>query len=551
MMNNIPYQVKNVISTFSLNSKKAINERLTESFGKLKDETFDFNLIKIYFSNKDNSNSFQVLSDKTCNDLDVDELFTFLDRTNSKIGQQYFYNKLRVIDVDENQTKLDEEIITELSKDSETRISIQKKLEKLNHKDAFYITTLFQEEHINPPKWFFIIKLLSFTSFASLLLSFFNPIFFAVLLCVFCINFIIHYWNKKNLFKYVDSIPQLIKLNKVAFTLHANSLLKKLNPDLKESIKLINQIKKRMYFFQLEAKLQGEFQIIAWFLFEIFKTLFLLEPLLLFGVLKKLNTKRTEIDNVFRFVGHVDMLISIASLRNGLDVYCIPKIEKKDNQILANEIFHPLILNCKTNNIQISDKSILLTGSNMSGKTSFIRTIGLNIITGLTINTCFAKSMSFPLTRIFSAIRISDDLMQNKSYYFEEVLTIKEMILESKSKKNNLFLLDEIFKGTNTVERISAGKAVLSSLAKDKNIVLVSTHDIELTDMLTNEYDLYHFSEIVDNKNIDFDYTLKEGKLKNRNAIRILEINNYPTEVIAEAIEISKKLDETYLAIKK
>src|SRR5690606_7782082 len=141
---------------------------------------------------------------------------------------------------------------------------------------------------------------------------------------------------------------------------------------------------------------------------------------------------------------------------------------------------------------------------------------------------------SFPVTRIFSAIRISDDLMNDKSYYFEEVLTIKEMMVESENGKTNLFLLDEIFKGTNTVERISASKAVLSSLAKNGNIVFVSNHDIELTDMLSKEYELFHFSEIINGKNIDFDYQLKEGKLRNRNAIRILQINGYPNEVVNE-----------------
>ncbi|MEL6589470.1 MAG: hypothetical protein AAFQ68_05290 [Bacteroidota bacterium] len=185
-----------------------------------------------------------------------------------------------------------------------------------------------------------------------------------------------------------------------------------------------------------------------------------------------------------------------------------------------------------------------MTGSNMSGKTSFIRTVGLNMLTGLTLNTCFAKSVSMPKLQIHSAIRISDDLMNNKSYYFEEVLTIKEMIAKSTNGSRNLFLLDEIFKGTNTVERISAGKAVLSALARNENIVFVATHDIELTDMLKDEYELYHFSEVVKEKNVDFDYTLKIGKLENRNAIRILEMNDYPRELIAEAIEISKKLDK-------
>ena len=301
-----------------------------------------------------------------------------------------------------------------------------------------------------------------------------------------------------------------------------------------------------MSFFQLEAKLQGELEMLIWLIFEIFKTMFLIEPLLLFGVLKRLNNKREEIENVFNFVRHIDMLISIASLRNGLKTFCLPTINNKD-EIIVKDISHPLIFNCTTNSIQIAKKSILLTGSNMSGKTSFIRSIGLNVITGLTINTCFAKLMTFPLLKVFSAIRISDDLMNDKSYYFEEVLTIKEMLMESVSENKNLFLLDEIFKGTNTVERISAGKSILSALTYSNNKILVSTHDIELTDMLSHEYELYHFSETVNKKNVGFDYKLKAGKLKNRNAIRILEINDYPKEIVKEAFEISKELDENYL----
>jgi len=545
MIQDILFQIKHTFSQITFNKKKELNKRLKESFGKLKDDSFNFDMIEKYFRNKDNSKAYQILSDKTCNDLDFDDLFMFLDRTTSKVGQQYLYNTLRIIKVNEEQTKLNEDLISELLKNSELRISIQKNIEKLKHKDAYYIATLFQEEHLKPPKWFFIIKLLSFASLISLILSFFEPLFLVVLLGVFCINFVIHYWNKNNLFQYVSSIPQLLRLNNVASHLFVNSLFKKLNPKLPKSIKLINEVKNRMAFFQLEAKLQGEFEVIAWLVFEVFKILFLLEPLFLFGILKRLNTKRDDIEKVFKFVGHIDMLISIASLRNGLDKFCLPIINDSD-KIISKDLEHPLIFNCTTNSINISEKSILLTGSNMSGKTSFIRAIGLNIITGLTINTCFAKSMTFPLLKVFSAIRISDDLMNDKSYYFEEVLTIKEMIQESMNGKKNLFLLDEIFKGTNTIERISAGKSVLSSLSKNNNIVLVSTHDIELTDMLSNEYELYHFSETVNNKTIDFDYKLKEGKLKNRNAIRILEINGYPKEVVSEAMEISKELDKTY-----
>jgi len=411
--------------------------------------------------------------------------------------------------LDENQTNLDEVIIGKLTNDSELRVSIQQQLENLSHKDAYYVTTLFQDKHLKAPKWFGFIPVLSFASLLFLTLSFFEVKFLLVLLVVVVINFLIHYWNKNNVVEYINSLPQLLKLNSVAFQLFKTPALKELNPKLSKSIKLIDEVKRRMSFFRLEAKLQGDFVMIAWSIFELVKTAFLLESLLLFNVIKRLDNKRDELEDVFQFVGHIDMLVSIASVRNGLEAYCIPTITTNENAIIVKEISHPLILKCERNDITISDKSILLTGSNMSGKTTFMRAIGVNIITGLTINTCFAKSFEFPLVKLFSAIRISDDLMNNKSYYFEEVLTVKEMILESEKEEANLFLLDELFKGTNTVERISAGKAVLSTLAKNKNIVVVSTHDIELTDMLSNEYELYHFSEVISNNTVGFDYKLK------------------------------------------
>jgi DNA mismatch repair ATPase MutS len=210
---------------------------------------------------------------------------------------------------------------------------------------------------------------------------------------------------------------------------------------------------------------------------------------------------------------------------------------------VAKDVYHPLIHDCVKNSIQAGQKSVLLTGSNMSGKTSFIRAIGLNMIMGSTLNTCFASQFDFPEAKVHSAIRISDDLLNDKSYYFEEVLTIKTMLEEGEKPAFSLFLLDEIFKGTNTVERIAAGKAVLSSLAKNNNLVFVATHDIELTEMLSDQYDLYHFSEILDQNKVGFDYKLKVGKLKNRNAIKILEMNNYPKEVIDDAMSVSRRLD--------
>lgn len=525
------------------NRKKRNKEKLIKSFGNPKDDWFDFERIESYFRKKDNSHSLQVLSDKTCNDLDFQELFMFVDRTHSKVGQQYLYNKLRTIPTNNDTTTgKHEKLITEFTENIEFRLSVQYQLSKLSAHEAYYIPSLFQDELLQPPKWYFIVRLLSFTSLLSLIMSFFNPGMFLVLLGIFIINVAVHYWNKKNLYQYTGSIPQLLKLNGIARELYKNSSLRETNSNLTKSISIINKLRNRMSFFNLETKLQGDIQALFWAIFELFKILFLLEPLLLFGALGQLDKKRKEIEDIFIFVGQIDSILSIASLRKGLNSYCIPEIVDQHQTLVAKEIYHPLIYNCVKNSISVNKKSILLTGSNMSGKTSFIRTIGINILTGMTLNTCFAEQFSMPYIRLYSAIRISDDLLNDKSYYFEEVLTIKEMIDKSESGKRNLFLLDEIFKGTNTVERVSAGKAVLSALAKD-NLVFVSTHDIELADLLKDEYELYHFSENVNNKTVDFDYKIKVGKLKNRNAIRILQINNYPENIIREAIDLSKELN--------
>ena len=530
------------------NRQKTIKEKLLSEFGHLKSDSFDFENIESYFRKKDNTNTFQTLSDKTCNDLDFQELFMFIDRTNSRVGQQFLYNKLRNIPVDSTENIRNERLLDEFTNNADFRVSVQSQLRKLNDREVFYIATLFQNEILQPPKWYFIVPLLSFASVLAFVLAFFNPVLFLVILGLSVINIVIHFWNKKNVFNYFSSIPQLSKLNGVAQELYKHDSLNEINPDLIKSANVINKVSNRMSFFNLEVKLQSDQQIFFWAMLELVKIVFLIEPLFLFGTLKRIDTKRSEIEDVFQFVGEVDAMISIASLRKGLTNFCIPKITDEQKKLTAQEVYHPLIENCVKNNLEVNDKSILLTGSNMSGKTSFIRTIAINVITGLTINTCFAEQFSMPRVRVFSAIRISDDLMNDRSYYFEEVMTIKEMITESKSENANLFLLDEIFKGTNTVERISAGKAVLSSLNEDNNIVFVSTHDIELADLLKNEYDLYHFSEIIDHNTVDFDYKLKDGKLKNRNAIRILQINDYPESIIKEAITISEELDKITVA---
>ena len=520
--------LKNIFN--NILSKKTLN---IPYLGRVpKEENFNFDLIEYYFKHKVHLDNFQIINDRIMNDIDFQELFIFIDRTRSKIGQQYLYDQLLTINM-KIDFKEQEQIISYFIENEEKKIKIQSLLSKINRRESYYISNLFIDEYIPKPKLFWVIEILSVFGIASFIFTFVFAKIFFLLLFFFIINMI---WNKRNILVYIDSIPQLPLLCKIASELTKMNIISQNNYSIFSSIESIKKIENRIKFFKFGTKIRSEIEILLMIVWENIKILFLIEPLIVFHVLKKLDRKREDIQTIFEYIGKIDSAISIASIRREVPYYCNPNLSKKTKSLSFTEIYHPFISNCVSNSLELKNKSILLTGSNMSGKTTFIRTIAINLLLAQTINTCFAKDLKLPQSRLFSAIRITDDLFNNKSYYFEEVLTIKDMVNESLSGSNNVFFLDEIFKGTNTVERIAAGKAVLSYLAKsDNNIIFVSTHDIELADLLNNNYDLYHFTEVIQNEQIHFDYKLKQGNLSTKNAIRILEINNYPKEIVDDA----------------
>jgi hypothetical protein len=513
--------------------------RLKASINEIKKE-FDFHKIERFFLLSDKKEFYQVISDRTFQDLDMDEVFMFLDRTCSKVGQQFLYHILRTIPGDNTRAERFENIIRIIKQNPDVRDKILLEISLLNNREAYYISSLFLEDHIAKPSWFWITPVLSLISLGSILLSFIFPQMLIFLIFLLAVNFGIHYWNKSNLYKYSSSIPQLLRLNQAAKNIAGLEDMRGVNPGIMKSVRAIDSLGVQMSLFKLEAKMQSEIGQAVEHLLELVKALLLIEPLVLFNVLKQLDSKRAHLQQVYKFIGEIDTAISINFIREDVPYFCHPTITTDKRHIAAVGVYHPLIFGAVANSIHLSGKSALLTGSNMSGKTTFIRTMGINSIIAQTTNTCFAKEFLMPVLKIHSAIRISDDLLNDKSYYFEEVLTIKELLKESDSGVGNLFLLDELFKGTNTVERIASGKAVLAYLNKGNNIVFVATHDLELTELLKGDFSMFHFTEVVEGDSIMFDYKIKPGNLSTTNAIKILELNDYPKEVTEEAYQLTR-----------
>lgn len=184
----------------------------------------------------------------------------------------------------------------------------------------------------------------------------------------------------------------------------------------------------------------------------------------------------------------------------------------------------------------------------MSGKTTFIRSVAINAILAQTINTCFATEYKSPALRILTSININDDLDGSKSYFQTEAIAVKNIIDKVISSKpaNSLVIIDEIFRGTNTIERIAAAKAVLTYLVKNNSFVFVSTHDLELAELLGADYKVFSFEERVGDDRLIFDYKIKEGLLKNKNGIAILKGLGFPNSIIDNAGTVGKQLRDRY-----
>ncbi|WP_168714381.1 MutS-related protein [Niallia nealsonii] len=242
-------------------------------------------------------------------------------------------------------------------------------------------------------------------------------------------------------------------------------------------------------------------------------------------------------------IGDVDGSYSIALWRKNLPFYCLPQYDNS-KKLIIEDAYHPL-LNKPVGNDFDFDKDILLTGSNASGKSTFIKTIALNSILSQALNTRTSREVTLTRGVVYSSMAMSDDIEKGQSYFLKEINALKRIFDRRDSSKGVVMYLfiDEIFKGTNTIERIAAAKSVLNYLSDySETRIMAATHDLELTDKLSTKYDNYHFREQIINDEIVFDYLIKKGSSKTKNAIELLRITNFPEKVYREVLIHSKEL---------
>jgi DNA mismatch repair ATPase MutS len=213
-----------------------------------------------------------------------------------------------------------------------------------------------------------------------------------------------------------------------------------------------------------------------------------------------------------------------------LNSYGIPEFTK-EKQFVAEELVHPFLEKPVPATIQ-TKKSVLITGSNASGKSTFIKSAAINAVLAQTIYTVCAKSYRASFFKVYTSMALTDNLFGNESYYIVEIKSLKRILDAAKDEVPVLCFVDEVLRGTNTVERIAASSRILHTIANSNALMFAATHDIELTYMLEECFTNYHFEEQISNDTISFDYRLKEGRATTQNAISLLGMLGYPEDII-------------------
>jgi hypothetical protein len=532
----------------SNNSKKKKLSQIRERWGKPKYANRSFKFIAAYL----NDSSDSTISPDTTADLNLDDLFEYIDRTNSKPGQQYLYKKLHTPGISEAYFDALEKQIAFVNRDQNLRELAELELSKLSHFNAYYLPGLFSkpQQPLFKPLFKFYIAVAPFLTITLFISLFIIPNQFAFVLLLLMVvgNVAIHFINKIKTVGYTPSLPQLLILYDVGKWLAKNKLFEDTGT-VDDSLNKIAKLKKSLSFINLQNKLEGDPTDISFLIAEWLKMFLLIEPLVFIISIGRVNKYLDNIKTLFEAVAAVDMAISIQSVREGCGYYCKPQFITGSDNISIKGLYHPLIENCIANSINIDNKQgVLITGSNMSGKTTFIRAVAINAILSQTINTSFAHEYCSPPLKVSTSININDDLEENKSYFQAEALSVKSIIedVAASGPINSLVIIDEIFRGTNTIERIAAAKAVLSYLIKNESFVFVSTHDLELAELLGEDYKVFSFEELIVDGQLVFDYKIKEGLLKNKNGIAVLKRLGFPDSIIDEATQVSAQLRSKY-----
>ncbi|CDZ74613.1 putative MutS domain protein [Peptoniphilus sp. ING2-D1G] len=529
------------IVTYSciLNRKnlKYIKHKVDRDFGKNpSDIKIDKKILKKLFENTVKGKYF--LDDISANDINLDLVFEKYNHANTTVGAQYLYMMLRMpIFNKEYHDKL-KDVILKLSEDIDAAKKLSVEFAKIGYFKRDVLDIIYDGiDYERYKKYKIPVYILTFSLVFLAVIYFVSKSFFgySVIILLACGIYVSLKMEKATEGRILDfaTLADILQISKEIEKIHISIL--------KEDMEKVNKLNKDLSGIRRRTGQLSRFGTGSDvdFIIKILDVLVMYTPRKFFKTAELINENSEKLKDLYLVLGKMDAYLSLSSLYLSSD-FTFAEYSTQKNELIFEKLNHPLLdENQVSVDADFTDINALITGSNYSGKSTFLRKIALATNLAMTIGFVPAKKYRTSFYFLQTSIDIKDSIEESISYFLAETLTIKRMIEKSDIKK--LLVLDEIFRGTNTIDRISAACNTLKYLSKE-NKVFAATHDIELTELLKEEFKNYHFEEEIKDKDITFDYKLKDGPSKTRNAIEILNIKGYPEEIIVGAKKMAEEI---------
>ena len=520
--------------------RRIILKKIRRLYGKVPEREYspgDIEAISHYFRRKAGKDFY--IDDITWNDLDMDRIFMLVNQTVSSPGEDVLYSILRIPLFDRKRVEEREKLICFFEENPQKRETMQLLLSRIGKTwhGSLSDTILALEDapQVNT-KLHWVMFVLLILNLAAL--PFTAVPGFLTFIILSTVNIVIYYTGKDRIRieAYLDCFSSLLKMLSLAKETGTVDW-----PETKTYMEKIRQgrqafrsLKKRTIFLTGKNSATGD---PSQLLLDYLRMVFHLDILVYNSILKDVKGKTGEITELLDAFGELDAAISIASFREMLPLWSRPEFtewETEHVRLLAEDMYHPLIQTPVANSIQM-ERGILITGSNASGKSTFLKNLAVNSILAQTVLTCTCASYQAPFLKVMTSMALRDDLSGGESYFIVEIRSLKRILDESRKEEPFLCIIDEVLRGTNTIERIAASSRILSVLDRPWILPAAATHDIELSYILSKKYENYHFEEEIQDDQVVFNYLLQRGRTTTRNAIRLLGVLGYDDGIVREA----------------
>lgn len=527
---------------FRKRERQKLRERIRKNWGRVPEREYEyeeFRKITYYFENNKKENFF--IDDITWNDLDMDSIFMLFNNTYSSVGEEYLYKTLRIPEFDKKELLKREKLITYFQENEEEVFKLQEIFARLGRTKSISLSEFIHrlndvEKHGNLKH---VIMDVFFLAAAAML--FIQPVvgiiaFFGMLF----VNIGTYYKEKASIESYFVCFKYLADMINCTDAVIQSDVegIREYSDVLRIDLDKLSTIKKGIFLLSMNGNSGSIGEVVMEYVRMIFHVDIIKFNSMLDTTIKNIDT----IDEMFDVLGRVEAGMAAASFRKSMPYYCTPEFGDR-KELVIHEVFHPMISEPVANDL-VENRSVLITGSNASGKSTFLKTVAINAILAQTVHTCTAKSYKTCFYRIFTSMALRDDLMSNESYFIVEIKSLKRIMDAINDETPVLCFVDEVLRGTNTVERIAASSYILNTLRQKNALCFAATHDIELTNILEEYYSNYHFTEEVKDDDVLFSYKLLKGRATSRNAIKLLNVIGFDKEIVKNAEKMAEQFIE-------